>query len=205
MDDLIRKFQDALNWLPYLAGAAAAIVGLIVLVILWRFVRRRKPAALPAVQQLGIDVSSLGEAGPRAAAPLLEFYGIPVRLAAVVLAPAGRVRELPGPGALAECFDALVPALGSVVSLDEPLVRRWPPQLAVRGFARVFFANARLPGDYGKGTPWSSAAGALRFRGQTIMIGLVFRAAAPNGLGQMILDSEEKWLGCLRVRSAGAQ
>ncbi|MGD0897261.1 MAG: hypothetical protein ABR915_05450 [Thermoguttaceae bacterium] len=205
MVEFIRKIQDAWGWLPPVASAVAAVVGLLVLVILWRLLRRRRPVALPAAQQLGIDVSSLHDAGPRTAGPVLEFYGLPVRLAAVVLAPAGRGRGLPPPASLGECLDALVPALGSVVALDEPLVRRWPPQLAVRGFARAFFANARLPGDCGKGTPWSSAAGALKFRGQAMMIGLVLRAAAPNGLGQMILDSEQMWLGCLRVRSAGAE
>jgi hypothetical protein len=201
MDSFLRLIQDA--WTSHASiawGVAAGLAGLLLLVVLRRLLRRRRAAAAPAVPQLTVDVSSLGDAGPRAGPPAVELFHIPVRLAAVVLAPPGRLGEIPPPAALGGWFDALVPGLDRVVALDEPLVRRWPPQLSVRGFARVFFANVRLPGDGGKGTPWSAAAGAVKFRGKTLMIGLVFRAAAPNSLGQLILDSEEKWLGCLQVR-----
>jgi hypothetical protein len=56
-----------------------------------------------------------------------------------------------------------------------------------------------LPGDGGKGTPWSSAAGMFKLHGQPVMAGLVLRAARPNSFGQVILDGEEKWLGCFRI------
>jgi hypothetical protein len=201
MDDVIRMIQDAWTSLSSIAWAVAAgLAGLLVLVVLRRLLRRRSSLVPPAVPQLTVDVSSLGDAGPRCEPPAVEFFHMPVRLAAVVLAPPGRLGEIPPPTSLGGWFDALVPGLDRVVALDEPLVRRWPSQLSVRGFACVFFANVRLPGDCGKGTPWSSAAGAVKFRGKTLMIGLVFRAAAPNSLGQVILDSEEKWLGCLQVR-----
>ena len=68
------------------------------------------------------------------------------------------------------------------------------------GFAHQFFANVRLPGNRGKGTPWSSVAGIFHIEERPVMAGLVLRAARPNSLGETLIDSEEKWLGCLRVK-----
>jgi hypothetical protein len=201
MDDFIRTMQDAWAAHPSTAWAIVGVAAaLVILLVLRRLFRRRRRPAPPAAPQLAVDVSSLGDGGPRSQPPVVEFFNIPVRVAAVVLAPPGRLGEIPPPLALGGWFDALVPGLDRVVALDAPLLRCWPPQLSVRGFARVFFANAPLPGDGGKGTPWCSAAGVAKFGGKTLMIGLVLRAAAPNSLGQVILESETQWLGCLRVR-----
>jgi hypothetical protein len=101
---------------------------------------------------------------------------------------------------LASLLDAIVPGLDKVAALHRPAIRRWPNQVSARGFAHLFFSNARLPGQAGKGTPWSSVAGVVKVEGQPVMAGLVLRAAAPNSVGQTIIDAEYKWLGCLRVK-----
>ena len=132
--------------------------------------------------------------------PMLELYNVPVRLAAIVLAPAGRVRDLPPNDQLGPLLDAIVPGLDKVVALHRPLVAAAGPIRPARGFAHVFFSNVRLPGSAGKGTPWSSVAGVFKVHNQPIMAGLVLRAAKPNNFGQTIVDSEDKWLGCLRVK-----
>ena len=97
-------------------------------------------------------------------------------------------------------MDAIVPGLDKVAALHRPLVRRWPHQVSARGFAHLFFSNVVLPGARGKGTPWSSVAGIVKLHNQPVMAGLVLQAARPNGFGQTIVDSEEKWLACLRVK-----
>jgi len=200
MDELLNKASDLLS-----GGAATYAVGalvlLVALVVLWKLVAGRKPKA-PAPPDLRIDVMALGAHGPPAAGPVLEFYNTPVRLAAIVLAPAGRVRELPPFDRLGDVFDAIVPGLASVVAAHKPLVRKWPPQPSTRGFAHQFFAHARLPGDAGKGTPWSSAAGVLKIEGQATMAGLVLRTEATSSHGQEIIESPEQWLRILSVRSA---
>jgi hypothetical protein len=201
MDDLTRIVQDLLKVPSGMVMAAAVALGIVVVLwLVWKALHRRRPVATVGTPQLAIDVASLGDAGPPPGPPILEFYNIPVRVAAVVLAPAGRVCELPPPSELPRLFDAIVPGLDTVIAAHNPLVRRWPTQVSARGFAHIFFGHVRLPGDAGKGTPWSSAAGIVKLEGHTVMAGLVLRAARANSFGHMIIDSEEKWLGCLRVR-----
>jgi len=177
----------------------AAIV-VIVLAIAWRVFHRRRRVSIPPAPDLSIQVASLGEDGPPQGPPFLEFYNLPMRLAAVVLAPVGRTGDLPPDDQLSPLIEAIVPGLDRVTALHRPLVRRWPNQVSANGFAHLFFNHARLPGDGGKGTPWSSMAGLFKAKGKPVMAGLIFRAAEPNSLGQTIIESEHQWLGCLRVR-----
>ncbi len=197
--------ESLTNLLHSLAGGALvyvlpAAVATIVLWIVWRLFRRRKPVAAPLSPDLKIEVGTLGEHGPPGGLPLLEFYNLPMRLAAVVFAPAGLGRELPPEEQLAPLLDAIIPGLDRVAALHSSVVRRWPKQVSATGFAHLFFSNAKLPSTGGKGTPWSSVAGVLKFQGNPVMAGLVLCADKPNSLGQTIIDSEYQWLGCLRVR-----
>jgi len=150
---------------------------------------------------LTIDVAALGTGGPPPDGPVLEHYNVPVRLAAIVVAPAGRARALPPPEQLDAVFEAIVPGLSRVVAAHGPLVRRWPEQLSSTGFAHSFFRHAKLPGDGGKGTPWCSAAGTAKMHGQPVMAGLVMRSDEPNSLGQLVVEHETKWLDVLRIRA----
>jgi hypothetical protein len=192
-------------WLDQVAGGAlfyvllAAIV-VIVLAILWSVLGRRRRVPLLPAADLKIVVTSLGAEGPPPGPPFLEFFNLPMRLAGIVLAPVGRMGDLPPDEELSPLIEAIVPGLDRVVALHRPLIRRWPSQVSANGFAHLFFNHARLPGDGGKGTPWSSMAGVFKAKGQPVMAGLIFRAEGPNSLGQTIIESEHQWLGCLRVR-----
>jgi hypothetical protein len=183
--------------------------GLILLAVLaiayaaWKILRGRGKQTVAVPPALDVQVTGLGTAGPPPGPPVLEYYHYPVRLAAIVLAPAGRTRELPPVDQLGGLVDLLVPGLAPVVALHQPLVRRWPPQLSVRGFAHSFFVHARLPGQGGKGTPWCSVAGVFRVDNQPVMAGLVLRAASNVNLGQQIVDNEGKWQDVLRVKISG--
>lgn len=182
---------------------ACAVLGAIVLVlaaILWKVITGRSEKPTEPSAGMRIDVMALGTHGPPPGGPVLEFFGTPVRLAAIVIAPAGRVRDLPPPEDMADILDAIVPGLARVVSAHRPLAKRWPPQFSSKGFAHMFFQYVRLPGDGGKGTPWCSAAGIFKIEGQPIMAGMVFRTESTSSHGLEIIDAEEKWLGTLRVR-----
>jgi len=187
------------DWLIYVVAAIAAVVALW---IVWRLVRRRRGRLPRAEVDLTIDVASLGTAGPPRGAPVLEHYNVPMRLAAIVVAPAGRDRRLPPWGELGVVFEAIVPGLAQVVMTHHTLVRCWPQQLSITGFGHSFFRHARLPGDGGKGTHWCSAAGVAKLQGQPVMAGLVMRSELPNSLGQVIIEHETKWLDVLRVKPA---
>ena len=111
-----------------------------------------------------VEVAALPERGPPEGPPVLEFYNLPVRLAAVVLAPVGPGRELP-PGQAACPAAGRHPAGpgqgGGVAPAGDPPLAE---PVSARGFAHLFFSNARLPGQAGKGTPWSSVAGVVKVR-----------------------------------------
>lgn len=191
---------DAISpYLPYAVAAAAAVVLLVVAV---RWLRRRKPqgAALPPPT---IDLSRLGERGPPPGAGRLECYEIPVRLAALVLAPAGAGRMLPPREFWAALVDQIVPGLAEVVREHGTELMAWPPQLSPRGFSQQFFTSLALPGDRGKGSRWCAVAGRFEASGQPWMVGMVLCADKPNSLGEFLVE-QHGWLGVLRVRRKGA-
>jgi hypothetical protein len=210
MDDFLQRAQDAISAVPWITiglvvAGLAIVLSILAATFQWvrRFFRRRRPRTAAGAPQYVIDVAALGEGGPPSGPLAMEVFNLPMRLAAVVLAPAGRGNDLPPADGLPQVFDAIVPGLDRIVAAHNSLVRRWPAELSSRGFAHKFFASVRLPGDGGKGTPWSSVAGGFKFHGVPMMAGLVFCAASPNGFGQMTIDSEEKWLGYLRVIGVG--
>ena len=173
----------------------------VLLLIVWKIVGGRRRPPQPETPNLDVDLAAMGEQGPAGLTPVLELNNVPVRLAAVVLTPAGRVRELPPMNRRDELLEVILPGLKEVVAAHRPLMLRWPAQFSASGFAHTFARHVRLPGDGGRGTPWSSVAGVFKIEGQPLMAGLVLRSESANSLGQQIVDSEDKWLGCLRVKS----
>lgn len=203
----VDKLKDAAGAVPAEWLSAAVKYGVTALVLFlvayaaWRIVKRRRPKLSKDEPEQGIDVMALPTEGPPPVGPSLYYYNVPVRLAAIVLAPAGRVRDLPPLNQLNDVFDAIVPGLAMVVSTHRPLYRRWPAQLSSRGFAHKFFGHAKLPGQGGKGTPWCSAAGIFKIEGQPFMAGLVMRAETTTNLGQQTIEEEAQWLDILRAKT----
>jgi hypothetical protein len=185
------------TYLLLLACPLAAALGLGVGLLLLRLRRRPPPPA--AEPDLTIDLATLPAAGPPAGGAVLECYGVPVRLAALVLAPLGRA-EFPQGDELLHFVDGLVPGLSQVFATHDTLVRRWPPQLSPRGFSFFFASKVRLPGERGKGTAWCSVTGKAECGDSSLMVGMVLRADAPNSLGQFVVERAPQWLDILRVR-----
>ncbi len=73
-------------------------------------------------------------------------------------------RPLPAPDELGGVLEALTPGLRSVFVGHGTKVYQWPSQLSPRGFGRSLFAEAPLPGDHGRGTPWCALAGRVDSR-----------------------------------------
>ena len=203
MDELLDRIgrlvgpfsDDLLTW------AVLALLGLLAILVAKRLLARRRRLGVRPEIDLTIDVPALGEHGPPLGAAVLEFYNVPVRLAAVVLASAGRTRHLPPPEELTDLFEAILPGLADVVATHQPLILRWPNQLSTRGFAHTFFRQAKLPGKGGKGSVWSAAAGLFKVEGQPIMAGMVLRAQRPISRGQEVIEREEQWLAVLRAKA----
>ena len=172
------------------------------LFLLLRLLRKRPPARQDERDELAIDVAALPMSPPPKAGPQLDFYGTPVRLAVMVLAPVGRGGEVPAPAELMATMEDLLPGLQEIISRHQPHVVIWPNQLSSQGFLQAFFNLAALPGDRGKGTPWCSAAGKFERGAQQYLAGLICCAAGPNSLGKVTIDKPGQWLSVLRVRAA---
>ena len=205
LQEILDKIKQATGVPPgtLLLYVLILLVVLVVVYVAWKILRGRRKQGVTVSPAQDVQVTGLGTAGPPPGPPVLEYYHYPVRLAAIVLAPAGRARELPPVDQFGGLMDMLIPGLGPVVALHQPLIRRWPPQLSARGFAHSFFVHARLPGQGGKGTPWCSVAGVFRVDNQPVMAGLVLCAGSNLNLGQQIVDNEGKWQDVLRVKISG--
>jgi hypothetical protein len=180
--------------------AGAVVIGLLLLFVLLRFFRRRRRIALPPPIDLTIDLAELGDAGPPAGDLSLELYNLPVRLAAIVIAPAGRGAQLPAGTPPAALTEEIVPGLSEVAEAHQTRIYEWPAQLSTQGFSHTLFSNIRLPGDRGKGSPWSVLAGRVEAGQQSFLAGMVVQATAANSLGQFVIDRPGQWLDLLRVR-----
>jgi hypothetical protein len=194
---LLAQFENIPT--EYFIGGAA-LVGLFVSILVIRFVRRRRREPVPPPLDLAIDLSELGESGPPGGPLSLELYNVPVRLSAVVIAPAGRGAQLPAGKRLAAVADEIVPGLAEIVELHRTRLYEWPAQLSTQGFSNTLFANVRIPGDRGKGTRWSMIAGRFEAGQQNVLAGVVLCAKAPNNLGQFVIERPGQWLDLLRVR-----
>ena len=126
-----------------------------------------------------------------------------MRLAVLILAPAGRNNPLPPATELPDTVDCLLPGLTAVVAAHHPVIRAWPFQLSTQGFEHSFFNNVQLPGDRGKGTPWCSVAGRFEAGSRQFLAGLLCVADKPNSLSQVTVAHTGQWMDVLRVKNSG--
>lgn len=182
----------------YLIGGVVILVLLLAAAIAIVVLRGR---AAPPAEELppSLDVATLVQ---RDLAELtrLEIYNLPMQLAAVIVAPAGRGADLPDLNTLGEALDGLSPGLADVFTSHAPTVITWPAQLSTEGFIRSFFRHVALPGNDGKGSQWCSLAGRVETQDESLLVGLVCRADRPNSLGQILVERSTKWLDIVRVR-----
>jgi hypothetical protein len=188
-------------WIAIAIGAGILLAVAIVLTIVVSWLHRHKPRAFDNRADLSVDVSALADRGPAPGGPQLTFYGTPVRLAVLVLAPVGREGELPPADELPRVLEELLPNLNAVLARDAPIFRRWPAQLSSQGFLHSFFHHLALPGHRGKNTPWCSVAGKFTAAGTQYLVGMVCCSEKPNGFSQVVVDHEGRWLDVVRVRT----
>ncbi len=189
---------------PALVAAGVALGAVVLLIVISFLFRRRRGTVRVEQENLSIDLTQLRVSGPPHGAPQLEFFGTPVRLAVLVLAPPGRSGAIPPTERLREVVEHLLPGLADVLDAHRPIFRRWPEQLSTPGFCQSFFMNMQLPGNRGKGTPWCSVAGRFEYGDGHLLAGLVCFGERPNALGQVIVEHDGQWHDVLRVRKSQA-
>lgn len=182
-------------------GAAALLIFVVILVVIVvrrsRAERRRRETN---EQDLTIDLQGLPALPVPPGGPQLECYGVQVRLRVLVVAPAGR-GDPPDRADLPRIVEALIPNLMPVLDAHQPIFRMWPPQLSTTGFRHALFNNIRLPGDHGKNTPWCGVVGRFHYDGRPLLAALICSAETPNGLGEIEIEHEGRWLDAVRVRA----
>jgi hypothetical protein len=180
-----------------------AVVVLIAAALLRRVVKVfRKPKEISLVDPLRVvDLSSepLGELSRTD----LKVHNLPARLGAIALAPLGRI-ELPADEDLPGVLDALVPGLGAFLERDKPVIRHWPNQVSVGGFANNLALHLQVPGKDLTETPWCLVAGKTRRPAGLLLVALAFASPRPNRLGVIRLEDESQWMQAVQVSGAAS-
>ncbi len=197
----IRDFAFSIpgNLIPW---AFAALIVILLLYIVYKILQimRKNRNEEDRNREPGIDVRTLGDEEPPKEGPVLEFYNIPSRIAAVILAPGGRRGELPDSEGLEKAYEAILPGLSDVIAAQKPQVRYWPPQLSAQGFAYKVFRNCPLPSSPKGESYWCAVAGIFRMEGQPLAAGLILRTQRATAHTQKIITEPEGWLDSLSVK-----
>ena len=176
-----------------------ALLVFIVLVFLTRRVVKlfRKPKEISLVDPLRVVDLSAEPLGKNERADL-KVHNLPARLGVVVLAPLGRL-DLPGDEEIPNILDGLVPGLGKFVADDTPIVRSWPNQVSVGGFANNLSLHMQVGGKDLTETPWCLVAGKTKRPDGLLLVTLALAAEASNRLGVVRLDDESQWMQAIQV------
>ena len=191
------NLESLYHLLPQLALALAMLVITIVTLNIWR---SRQSTGSSQQPDLTIDLAKLGVAAPPAGTSRLEVYGTPVCLRVVVIAPAGRHEASLHHDDIPILLNQFMPGLLEIFQSQQPLCRCWPAQLSSQGFAQSFLNHVSLPGNRGKGTPWTSIVGKFHVSDQVFLIGLACCSETSNSLSQFIVEHEGQWFDTLRIR-----
>ena len=105
------------------------LIGLVLAYALYRLLTYRRKPPEPHQPDLAIYVASLPALHPPVGGPGLHLTNVPMRLAVVVLAPAGRIRELPPARVAVVTFSGLAGERKVAEKTDDLL--RW---IQSRGF-----------------------------------------------------------------------
>ena len=191
------NFEPLADMLPQLAFALAMLVIVIIALNIWRGRQVNRGSQQP---DLTIDLVQLGVAAPPAGLSRLEVYGTPVRLRVVVIASAGRHQSSIHHEDIPILLNQFMPDFLEIFQSHQPLCRCWPAQLSSQGFAQSFLNHVSLPGNRGKGTPWTSIVGKFHVGEQVFLIGIACCSETSNSLSQFIVEHKGQWFDTLRIR-----
>jgi len=199
---LVGALQRSIDLLFNTQSGRLVGVALLVLVVLVFLTRRvvklfRKPKDISLVDPLRVVDLSAELLGKNERTDL-KVHNLPARLGVVVLAPLGRL-DLPGDEEIPNILDGLVPGLGKFVADDTPIVRSWPNQVSVGGFANNLSLHMQVGGKDLTETPWCLVAGKTKRPDGLLLVTLALAAEASNRLGVVRLDDESQWMQAIQV------
>ena len=199
---LVGALQRSIDLLFNTQSGRLVGVALLVLVVLVFLTRRvvklfRKPKDISLVDPLRVVDLSAELLGKNERTDL-KVHNLPARLGVVVLAPLGRL-DLPDDEEIPNILDGLVPGLGKFVADDTPIVRSWPNQVSVGGFANNLALHMQVGGKDLTETPWCLVAGKTKRPDGLLLVTLALAAEASNRLGVVRLDDESQWMQAIQV------
>ena len=133
----------------------------------------------------------------------LKVHNLPARLGVIAFAPLGRI-EPPDDEEIPAVLDELVPGLGAFFEQHRPVVRHWPNQVSVGGFANNLALHLQVPGKDLTETPWCLVAGKTRRPDGLLLVALAFAAPRPNRLGVLRLADESQWMQAVQVSDSAS-
>ncbi|GAA4432061.1 hypothetical protein [Bremerella cremea] len=182
---------------PLLGGLVLGLIAVGVLAYWFVWPKKDEP---PEVTPVDIAIDPMVPSGPKSLlGPAVRVYNVPVRIVAIVVAPAGRGHDILSEETLRGLMESFLPQMMDVVRAHRPDVYRWPGQMSTRGFSQRFFAQANLPGEHGEGTPWSAIAGRFDYQGTGYLVGLVGCADEDNPLGHILVEQKQQWTDIVRI------
>lgn len=181
------------------AGVVVLVAGAIVRSLVTVFRKPREISLVDPSRAVDLSAEPLGDF-TRAD---LKVHNLPARLGVVALAPLGRI-ELPDEAEIPDLLDMLVPGLGAFLERDKPLIRRWPNQVSVGGFANNLALHLQVPGKDLNETPWCLVAGKSRRPNGLVLVALAFAAPRPNRLGVVRLEDESQWMQAIQVSGSSS-
>lgn len=186
---------------PYFVWVIVGIVAVVVIcVLLFLFGKKPRRRTRRTDTSLKIDVEALNSRGPDPTAKPLEFYGTPVRLAVVVVAPQGRGISSPNQSQLMAFLDRVVPGFSEVIQTHQPEIVHWGPQLSDDGFLQAFAHNVALPGDKGRSTKWCSIAGPMSVGVGHLLIGCLCVSSDDNMLSHYDVKHDGQWRDMIKIK-----
>ena len=185
--------------MQYAIPAGAVVGGLIILWVIAKALGGTKKVAAAAPES-PLNVSLLDAEGPPPTGIQLTAHGTPVRIAVLVVAPAGRGQNQLDENLMNILVEELVPGIGQFISRDVPMTDMWPAQMSTQGFVNTFMSQIQLP-DRGRGNRWSALAGRITAEEGGFLVGMALCAAKPTGLSEYTVEHDGQWSEILRVSS----
>jgi len=199
---LVAALQRSIDLLLNTQSGRLVGVALLVLVVIVFLTRRvvklfRKPEDVSLVDPLRVVDLTVEPLGNSERVDL-KVHNLPVRLGVVVLAPLGRI-DVPDDEELPSILDGLVPGLGKYITRDKPIIRTWPNQVSVGGFANNLALHMQVGGQDLTETPWCLVAGKTKRPDGLLLVTLALAAETVNRLGVVRLEDESQWMQAIQV------
>ena len=146
-----------------------------------------------------LDLAALGPCISKPGRIILCVKGIPCRIRAFVISPAGNDSGELHIDMAETIADYIKPGMGNLVDCDYPLLEVWNRQFSSSGFPYTFFSNMIVPEKKGKQSPWILLAGTVTPGQFKVHVGIALECSELSSLAKITIK-DEQWLDVLSLK-----